>query len=350
MAFPDVFIAFPLAGIVLFFIIFISWMIEDVFPPWKNAYPLGAFEAWFQREGTRQIKRRRKNFVDLTEEVMSKTDGADFIQSLIEESKRPDFFMPDQDRQESLARLQKLKQFAEEGHKDSHGYPIIEWRDYRLFVLGLGSLFAKPEVAITILRKDKAFPDSYAWGQSRGVFSLSGFRTRKFLIARQLYFPRKSKRFLGKKGVRVSWIFFHDPWNNDSKEAVELIQTMKDMVQNYSPVMEFVSQVHTMEKKIKMVTKENKELHRAIDDLKRNSYTTAAAIHASNSATSWLEKHLGTGDKKISRPLPAMMLALIPIIAVIIGEYAFAPSPSPTPVLFTIVGALAASSLFASRR
>lgn len=350
MASIDIFIAFPIVGITLFFIIFVSWLVEDVFPPWKNAYPVGAFELWLQKEGTKMIRRRRRNVVDLTEEVMTKKDGADFIQGLVEDSKRPDFFMPDQEKKQSLEILQKLMEFAKEGHKDSHGYPIIEWKDYRLFVLGFGSLLSRPEVAITILRKDKTFPDSYAWGQSKGTFSIRGFHNRKFLIARQFYYPRKYKKFLGKKKVRASMISFMDPWNNDTKEAIELTQTMKDFMMNYVPVVEFVSEVHTLEKKMKATKKENKDLHRLLEESQRDRYTTAAAINASDSATSWLDRHLGSSQRKISRPFPAIMLALIPIAAVIIGEYGFVSSPSPYPVLFTVVGVLITTSLFASKR
>jgi len=337
-------IAIPVALVLVFIGLLVLWLIEDVFPAWKNANPLGSFEAWLFRDATRVIRKKKRNFVDLTEMAFTKKEGAILIENLVEESRSPDFHIPDKDRAEVSAILSKLAQFVRKNNIYSHGYPLVEWGNYEIRVIGIGSLLSKAEVAITLIRKGKSFPEDYVLGQSRGKFSFTGFRNRRFLIARQFYFPRRMKKFLGKRSVKVSMVFFVDPLG--SNENSELMQTMRQMTINYAPVVEFLSRTHTLEDRLKDASARLRDQKRLLDLARKKGFTETATTSAVSDAMSMLEGLTGTFRRPIRGAVPAAALAVIPIASVIITDYGFTPNPSPIPVFGVVIGVLIAIPLF----
>lgn len=341
----DILIAFPLAVFMLFIGIFVAWWWEDRFPAWRNAYPLGKFEIWYGREGTGRTKRRKRNIVDITEQVMTGKDGAKLILELNERSKRPDFFLPGQDKDTLLKILEQLKTFVKSDNKWSHGSPLLEYGDYRLYFLGIGSVWGRPEVGLTVVKKDKPFPDYFVQGQTGGL------RNRKFLIVEQFTYPGKKKKFLGKKLVRFSSLHLVPKvWDIDNKEIQELTQALKGFVMSYAPISMWMSETQPLSKEVKVLERKNAELELLLDEVQRDSHSTAAQAESIRSAEEWRKKHYGFKDKPIRGAVSGGLLVVIPIVAAIVGEYGFTLHPSPIPVLFVFVAELVGMMLFASRR
>ncbi|MCL4518323.1 MAG: hypothetical protein M1587_03910 [Thaumarchaeota archaeon] len=325
---------------IIFFFVLIVYLFEDIIPPWRNAIPLGSYEIWLAQRATRLMKRRKRNFVDLTDMVFDKKDGVSLMQTLIEGMKDPGFKMPNEQREIFLDALNTaIKVASSQELIKKKGYPLIETSHHRLIVLGMGSTISRAEVVVALVNKKRSFPEDYVWGQSKGVFRFSGWRSRKYIIARQFYFPKKMKNFLGKRRIRISAVFFTDPFGDeDVNERIEMMESMKQLTTDVVPMVTALAEHHIMQDKLKVANRLIVTLQNQVDAAKQAGFTNLAGGNATNSAMDSLSQL--TGGK--NRPIRGAISPMVIIVGAVGGDVIFQYGFSTNPLWGVFIGSLLA--------
>lgn len=320
---------FPaIIGIIIFLLIFVAFLFQDVLPAWRKAMKIGPYELWLHQGASRNIKRRRRNLVDLTEMTFDKKEGAFLIENLIKGMKDPGFHMPPEERHEAIKRLQGI----------SEQYPLVETGNYRLAVLGIGSMLGGAQVGVTFLDKRISFPEGYVEGQSEG------WRGRKYMRGRQFFFPKKQKKFLGKRKVRISYIELIPP-SYDQKLEAEKLETMREFATDVVPLIPLLAQNHYHEDRHRTDEAKIKQLSRELSAAHQAGFSGLAGGVASKMGLSQLSIILGLGTKPVRSAIPAVVLIVGPIMGDIIFQYGF----NTNPLFGVLLGSMLALFLTISR-